>query len=44
MNVQQLLETMLNLSLQQHVVKDKIINELQGKVAELQKQIEEKSA
>ena len=39
MTHQQILEQMLNFVLQQHVAKDKIIEDLQAKVAELQKQL-----
>jgi len=42
MNVQQLLENMLNFSLQQHAMKDKTIEELQKQNAELQKKLESK--
>lgn len=41
MNVQQLMENMLNFSMQQHAAKDKIIEDLQKQVAELRKQLEE---
>jgi len=41
MNVQQMLENMLNFSLQQHSIKDKVIEELQKKVAELQKELDQ---
>jgi hypothetical protein len=41
MNHQQILEQMLNFSLQQHIAKDQVIEDLQKKNAELQKQLEE---
>lgn len=41
MNHQQILENMLNFSLQQHTIKDKVIEDLQKQTTELHKQIEE---
>jgi hypothetical protein len=40
MNQQQILERMLSFSLQQHGAKDKTIEELQKKIAELQKSMD----
>jgi hypothetical protein len=42
MNHQQILEQMLSFSMQQHVIKDKTIEDLQVKNAELQKQLADK--
>lgn len=41
MNQQQILEQMLSFSLQQHGMKDKTIEDLQKRVTELQKQVDQ---
>lgn len=41
MNHQQILEQMLSFSLQQHVMKDKTVEDLQKQTADLQKQLDE---
>jgi hypothetical protein len=43
MNVQQMLENMLNFSMQQHALKDKTIEELQKKVSENEKKASEQT-
>ena len=40
MNQQQILEQMLSFSLQQHGAKDKTIEDLQKRIAEIQKQVD----
>jgi hypothetical protein len=42
-NAQQLMESMTNFLMQQHVLKDKVIEDLQKQVAALQAQIAAKS-
>ena len=42
MNHQQILEQMLSFSLQQHTIKDKLIEDLQKQIAEFQKSLEAK--
>jgi hypothetical protein len=44
MNHIQILEQLLNFTLQQHVVKDKLIEDLQKKITELQKQVDAEPA
>jgi len=41
MNHLQILENMLNFSLQQHTIKDKVIEDSQKQIADLNKQIDE---
>ena len=42
MNHQQIIENMLNFSMQQHVLKDQTIEGLQKRIAELEKELEKR--